>query len=38
MEDIINRGGGTLLVALYNAISDDEWDEETPRSSFELTH
>jgi D-lyxose ketol-isomerase len=30
MEDIINRGGGTLMVALYNAISDDEWDEETP--------
>lgn len=30
MEDIINRGGGTLMVALYNAISEDEWDEETP--------
>lgn len=30
MEDIINRGGGTLMVALYNAISEDEWDKETP--------
>jgi D-lyxose ketol-isomerase len=30
MEDIINRGGGTLMVELYNAISESEWDEETP--------
>ena len=29
MEDIINRGGGNLMVALYNAISDDEIDQQT---------
>lgn len=26
MEDIINRGGGTLMVSLYNALSESEWD------------
>lgn len=30
MEDIINRGGGTLMVSLYNAISDNEWDKSSP--------
>jgi len=30
MEDIINRGGGNLMVALYNSISDDEVDKRTP--------
>lgn len=30
MEDIINRGGGNLMVALYNAIDDDHIDEKTP--------
>lgn len=30
MEDIINRGGGNLMVALYNSISDDEVDKKTP--------
>ena len=29
MEDIINRGGGTLMVSLYNAISDTEWDKSS---------
>jgi D-lyxose ketol-isomerase len=29
MEDIINRGGGTLMVSLYNAIDDSHWDEES---------
>jgi D-lyxose ketol-isomerase len=29
MEDIINRGGGNLMVALYNSISDDEVDKKT---------
>jgi D-lyxose ketol-isomerase len=27
MEDIINRGGGTLMVSLFNAISDSEPDK-----------
>ena len=26
MEDIINRGGGNLVVELYNAMPDDEFD------------
>jgi D-lyxose ketol-isomerase len=30
MEDIINRGGGNLMVALYNAIDDKHVDEKTP--------
>lgn len=30
MEDIINRGGGNLMVGLYNAIDDDHVDEQTP--------
>ena len=30
MEDIINRGGGNLMVALHNAISDSEPDQKTP--------
>lgn len=30
MEDIINRGGGTLMVTLYNAINDNEWDTRAP--------
>jgi D-lyxose ketol-isomerase len=30
MEDIINRGGGDLVVELYNSISDNEWDTQTP--------
>lgn len=32
MEDIINRGGGTLMVELYNSLSDTEWDKTTPVS------
>jgi D-lyxose ketol-isomerase len=30
MEDIINRGGGNLMVALYNAIDDRHVDKQTP--------
>jgi D-lyxose ketol-isomerase len=30
MEDIINRGGGNLMVALHNALSDSEVDPTTP--------
>ncbi len=30
MEDIVNRGGGTLLVALHNALSDEALDPATP--------
>ena len=30
MEDIINRGGGTLMVELYNAVGESEWDEKAP--------
>jgi D-lyxose ketol-isomerase len=30
MEDIINRGGGTLILSAYNAISERELDERTP--------
>ena len=30
MEDIINRGGGNLMVSLYNAIDDEHKDEKTP--------
>ena len=29
MEDIINRGGGNLLVKVYNATEDDQLDEES---------
>ncbi|NLV73716.1 MAG: D-lyxose/D-mannose family sugar isomerase [Chloroflexi bacterium] len=31
-EDIINRGGGTLVVKCYNATDDDAFDESTPVS------
>jgi D-lyxose ketol-isomerase len=30
MEDIINRGGGNLVIELYYATSDDLLDETTP--------
>jgi len=30
MEDIINRGGGNLVIELYNATPDDLLDETTP--------
>jgi D-lyxose ketol-isomerase len=30
MEDIINRGGGDLMVELYNSLNDNEWDMQTP--------
>jgi D-lyxose ketol-isomerase len=30
MEDIINRGGGNLVIELYNATPDDLLDEATP--------
>ncbi|MBQ7921626.1 MAG: D-lyxose/D-mannose family sugar isomerase [Clostridia bacterium] len=30
MEDIINRGGGNLLVQVYNSTPDEEFDMETP--------
>lgn len=30
MEDIINRGGGNLVIELYNTTSDDLLDETTP--------
>ena len=29
-EDIINRGGGNLLVQVYNSTKDEEFDLETP--------
>jgi D-lyxose ketol-isomerase len=28
MEDIINRGGGTLLIRVYNSLPDEEIDRE----------
>ena len=28
MEDIINRGGGDLLIQLYNATADEQLDEK----------
>lgn len=30
MEDIINRGGGNLLVQVYNSTPDEEFDEVSP--------
>lgn len=30
MEDIINRGGGNLLVQVYNSTEDEKLDETTP--------
>ncbi len=30
MEDIINRGGGNLLVKVYNSTKDEEFDMENP--------
>ena len=30
MEDIINRGGGELLIRVYNSTPDEELDKETP--------
>ena len=30
MEDIINRGGGKLVIQLYNATSDEDLDRSTP--------
>lgn len=30
MEDIINRGGGRLLIQLYNSTPDEKMDEESP--------
>lgn len=30
MEDIINRGGGNLLVQVYNSTADEKLDETTP--------
>lgn len=32
MEDIINRGGGRLVVQLYNSTPDEDLDEKTPVS------
>ena len=29
MEDIINRGGGTLLIRVYNSLPDEEIDRES---------
>ena len=29
MEDIINRGGGTLLIRVYNSLSDESMDRES---------
>lgn len=34
MEDIINRGGGTLVIRLYGANSRDELDEVSPVEAF----
>lgn len=30
MEDIINRGGGNLIIQVYNSTKDEEMDTETP--------
>ncbi len=30
MEDIINRGGGTVLIRVYNSLPDEEIDRESP--------
>ena len=30
MEDIINRGGGTALIRVYNSLPDEEIDRESP--------
>ena len=30
MEDIINRGGGNLVIELYNSLPDESIDEKTP--------
>ena len=30
MEDIINRGGGTVLIRVYNSLPDEELDKESP--------
>ena len=30
MEDIINRGGGNLLIRVYNSTPDEQLDKETP--------
>ncbi len=30
MEDIINRGGGNLIVKVYNSTADEQLDETTP--------
>ena len=30
MEDIINRGGGNVLIRVYNALPDEEIDRESP--------
>lgn len=30
IEDFINRGGGNLLMQLWNRIDDETWDEESP--------
>ncbi len=30
MEDIINRGGGELLIRVYNSTPDEDLDKETP--------
>jgi len=30
MEDIINRGGGTVLIRVYNSLSDESIDYESP--------
>lgn len=30
MEDIINRGGGNLMIQVYNATDDDKFDMENP--------
>lgn len=41
MEDIINRGGGTLLIRVYNAAADEEPDKKNPvrihRDGVEMT-
>lgn len=31
MEDIINRGGGILLIRVYNSLPDDSMDKDSPR-------
>ncbi len=30
MEDIINRGGVTVLIRVYNSLPDEELDKESP--------